>query len=330
MRKVVAPKQSRLDVAKAALEEVIQALPSGSDIQIALRVYGAGLMPDEPCKDSVLVQPFGTVEAGRQGILEFVRGLRPKGMTPIGYSLQQAGKDFSTAGTRNVIVLLTDGAESCRVDPCLISQQLQAQGIIVEPYVIGFDMTPDEEALVACIGKYYSANDLDSLKRALSSIMAEAVAPTQIGVTTLAQGKNVTERAVIEILDSGGRVIQAKRGSPNLKELVFSLSPGVYTARATLEVGSELIPAEKQSIQLTEGQVIQATLDFGDLAGKVSVISSAGASDVSAGVTIEVLDRGAIVGPPWQGIPPTTVLPAGTYTFLVRGSTLIPRNQTSV
>ena len=61
-----------------------------------------------------LMVDFGPVGKVRASILQVVESLSPKGMTPIGYSLREAAKDFPQGKDgRNVIVLVTDGEESC-------------------------------------------------------------------------------------------------------------------------------------------------------------------------------------------------------------------------
>ena len=81
----------------------------------------------------------------------------------------------------------------------------------MKPYVVGFALTEKQAALVRCIGEYYSASDTASLRQALSTIMARAVAPAHIEVQAWAGAVNVTAQAQIEIVKSTGEVVQSTR-----------------------------------------------------------------------------------------------------------------------
>ncbi|NMB45033.1 MAG: VWA domain-containing protein [Firmicutes bacterium] len=172
MNEAAEKSKSRMDVAKEVMIDLIQNLEDRPGLEIGLRVYGSR---NTQCDDSVLVQGFGPVDAVRGNILEIVRSLKPRGKTPIAYSLEQAGRDFPSKANRNIIVLITDGQESCGGDPCAVSYYLQSQGIVYKPYVVGFAMSAADEAKVSCIGTYYSAKDRKSLSEALGSIMRKVV-----------------------------------------------------------------------------------------------------------------------------------------------------------
>jgi len=129
MKEKVEGNQSRMDVAKEVLKELVEGLDDDPMLEIALRVYGFNLPGKSACQDSGLMQDFGPVGKVRSSILQIVDSLSPKGMTPIGYSLKEAAKDFPKGKDgRNVIVLVTDGEESCLANPCAISQELQKDG----------------------------------------------------------------------------------------------------------------------------------------------------------------------------------------------------------
>jgi hypothetical protein len=94
MREKVEGNQSRMDVAKEVLKELVEGLDDDPMLEIALRVYGFQLPGKSSCQDSGLLQGFGPVGKVRSSILQIVESLSPKGMTPIGYSLREAAKDF--------------------------------------------------------------------------------------------------------------------------------------------------------------------------------------------------------------------------------------------
>ena len=145
-----------MDVAKGSSEGTCRKLGHDLWLEIALRVYGSQLPGKSACEDSGLMVDFGPVGKVRASILQVVESLSPKGMTPIGYSLREAAKDFPQGKDgRNVIVLVTDGEESCLAIMSAISQQLQDQGIIVKPYVVGFALSAKAEEKGAVHGALF-------------------------------------------------------------------------------------------------------------------------------------------------------------------------------
>ena len=95
------------------LDELVPA-----DQQVGLRVYGATVFDKDDagaCTDSQLQVPLGTdnQDAMRAAVAEY----RPYGETPIGYALQEAGKDLGDSGRRNIL-LVSDGVPTCQPPPC--------------------------------------------------------------------------------------------------------------------------------------------------------------------------------------------------------------------
>jgi len=308
--------RTRMDVAKEVLREVITGLVDRPDLEIGLRVYGSSIRGLSPCVDSALLQPFGRVDEVRSSILAIVEAVKPSGKTPIGYSLEQAALDFPKGNGQNVIVLVTDGEESCGADPCAISRKLQAEGIIVEPYVVGFALTPSAEKKVKCIGKYFSANDEVTLSKALNSIMAEVVSPPQLEVQAWGASVNLTGKTVFEIVDAAGKAVtyQAQRSE---ETMILSLNEGVYRVKATYQVDGYDLVAIQPGVRLQKGETTKVRLDFGALQGHVQLRARAGKQDVSDGVTIKVHRASLPTSVVWKGVPPTAVLGVGLYEFTV-------------
>ena len=299
MREKVEGNQSRMDVAKEVLKELVEGLDDDPMLEIALRVYGFQLPGKGSCEDSGLMQDFGPVGKVRSSILQIVESLSPKGMTPIGYSLREAAKDFPKGKDgRNVIVLVTDGEESCMANPCKISQELQKEGIILKPYVVGFALSAAAEEKVRCIGNYFSAKDKASLSDALGSIMVEVVAAPSLEVEAWADGKNVTAQTDIRILDSSGRPQEVEVTAKAGEVLKLAVDEGVYTVTGTFMVDNEPVEASQANVTLKPGQATRVRLDFGELSGRIVLYAEAGGraispSALSANVLRDGKDRGA-------------------------------------
>ena len=311
-------RRTRMDVAKEVMEVLLEGLEDRPDLEIALRVYGSKLTDVVGCRDSILFQAFGPVGEVRPSILKTIKRLKPAGMTPIGYSLELAAQDFPQEGNnRNVIVLITDGEESCNADPCAISKKLQEEGVILRPYVVGFALSALEEASVRCIGNYYPAHDRESLLTALQSIMVEVVSPPSLVVEAWADGINVTGDTKIELFGASGAPVSIGKVEKDPHFVKLTVDEDSYTVQGTLMVGPEELTVRKTNVFVEKGQTTKVVLDFGSLKGGVFLRAFAGEQEVSDQVEIRVEQDGRPVRAAWSGFPPETILAAGAYDFVV-------------
>ena len=124
------PNQTRWSVAKSILIKLVDSLGLNNKLELGLRVYGHR-SPQEikNCKDTWLEVPFKP--RSHTLIIQKLNEIKPKGVTPITYSLEQAANDFPTsAGYRNIVILITDGIESCGGDLCAMSAAMQKKRCI--------------------------------------------------------------------------------------------------------------------------------------------------------------------------------------------------------
>ena len=122
-------------------------LPQISDkTKTGMRVYGHtyNLLAYNACRSSELVVPLGYANTG--SILRRMNKLRPRGMTPITYSLKQAVKDDLDGldGIKHII-LLTDGGENCDESPCDYSIELVKTRKDIKIDVIAFNVHDEDD-----------------------------------------------------------------------------------------------------------------------------------------------------------------------------------------
>ncbi len=172
----------KMRTAKRVLTDLVRALPD--DVMVGLRVYGHRY-PRKPkarsCTDSQLVVPFQRVD--KDAFAAFVEQIRPRGQTPIGLSLAQVADDFGDVPGRKVVVLITDGEETCSPEPGdpdhppAVVRRLQERGVDVQVQIVGFDIRKSEvrdflEELAASTGgRFYRADDAAGLARALDEAL---------------------------------------------------------------------------------------------------------------------------------------------------------------
>ena len=116
------------------------------DTIAGLRVYGhkSGFTAMDACKASSLLVPLGT--SNTYSIAENLSRTKPRGMTPITYSLKQAVKyDFLGFSGKKRIILLTDGGENCDESPCTYAMELVKTRKDINIDVIAFNVHDDED-----------------------------------------------------------------------------------------------------------------------------------------------------------------------------------------
>ncbi|WP_299754223.1 VWA domain-containing protein [uncultured Pontibacter sp.] len=174
----------RMAVAKNLLSHLVDSLHQYDNVEVALRVYGHQFGRERnDCKDTKLEVPFG--KDNSETIKKKLDAIVPRGNTPITYSLQQAASDFPEDRSRNVVILITDGLESCGGDPCATSEALQRKRIFLRPFVIGIGIEPEHEEQLNCIGQYFNAEDIKTFETVLTEIVTQTLSKTTVSVELL-------------------------------------------------------------------------------------------------------------------------------------------------
>lgn len=146
------------------------------NISVGLRVYGhrTGFTPFEACRASSLISPIS--QENGFNIQNRLSEIKPRGMTPITYSLKQAVKnDFLGFTGKKHIILLTDGGENCDESPCKYVMELVQIRKDVTIDVIAFNIdNEDDLAQLECTsmvtsGKFYNAQTAAELARSLNN-----------------------------------------------------------------------------------------------------------------------------------------------------------------
>ena len=213
--------ERRIDIARKALAGLVQE-QLADDSRVALRVFGHR-KPDA-C-DTELLAPLAPLD--RAALAATVRGIEAKNLakTPIGASLAAVADDLAGVEGRAVVVLVTDGEETCGGDPAAAIAKLRSAGFQVSLNIVGFAI--DEFALEQQFrewarlgnGAYFAATDAAGLASGISQATQPAV------YTVLRDGEAVASGVV------GGQGVD--------------LPPGTYTLR---------IGTRKQSAKVASGE----------------------------------------------------------------------------
>ncbi|WP_411359635.1 VWA domain-containing protein [Pseudidiomarina salilacus] len=165
----------RIDVAKRVAENVLTTeLPA--HLPVALRAFGH----TEPhsCASELLVAAEQNNHPQVQSALQQIQAVN-LARTPLAASLAAVADDLADyAGGKQLVVLLTDGEETCDGDIPAALAQLQAKGIALQLNIVGFQLDDDalegEFARVAELsaGQYFASQDAAQLQSALALAIA--------------------------------------------------------------------------------------------------------------------------------------------------------------
>ena len=198
--------QRRIDVAAATLKKLTSStIPAGT--RFALRVFGSKV---GSCQTNLAV-PLRPLEPA--AVAAQVDAIAPRSLarTPIAASLEAVSRDLQGVSGERLVVLITDGEETCGGDPADAITRLRAQGVNVRVNIVGFAI--DDAALAekfrqwseAGGGTYFDARDAAGLDKALTLAM----------------------RPAFEVVDGKSQVVAHGYvgGNP------VQVKPGIYTVR---------------------------------------------------------------------------------------------------
>jgi len=107
--------------------------------RVGLLLYGPG--GADAC--SGLDLRFGPIDNAAGPVINAVDEFRPSGLTPLTASVQRAAEVLDYRAQPGIVVLVTDGNETCGGRPCALGQALRATGADLTVHVIGFRVTVD-------------------------------------------------------------------------------------------------------------------------------------------------------------------------------------------
>jgi von Willebrand factor type A domain len=226
--------ETRIAVAQRAIKGVAGFIPAQA--QLSLRMYGAqSAASQKNCQDTHLAVPFGPASAAGGAIATIVDGTKAQGYTPIAYSLGQAANDFPADAKERVIVLVSDGKETCAGDPAVAAKALAGKGITV--HTVGFIVDTAARGQLQAIsratgGTYFDAPvgpELpETLKSALNACKTRVVTlppKPQPGKLRTTSATWLTSHAVLNA-ETGEKV-----GEFNTSRREIALPAGIYEVK---------------------------------------------------------------------------------------------------
>ena len=137
-----------------------------------LGVISYGHRSKDSCTDIHTIVPVGPIDPGRYSVA--LARLKPQGRTPISGGLTAAVKALKAGSEPSAIVLIADGLDNCRPDPCATSAALKAASSGLAIHVIALAVPPESHAKLSCM----ASNTGGSFARADSRRELEAAVDT--------------------------------------------------------------------------------------------------------------------------------------------------------
>jgi len=244
---------TRMDAAKTAVARLVTTLDRRT--RLGLRVYGdQSPTAKKDCKDSRMLGAFDALEANGTDIVEQARAIRPRGYTPITYALTLAAQDLSAEeAISRTIVLVSDGKETCRGDPCAAAKALADADAKLVVHTIGVGVDTVTRGQLQCIarmarGSYFDANNAAELTAALGKAAVEPAktrAVSGIGLGVL----KMKAIGLVEIFGSDGQ----KVGALNQIQGEARLAPGIYSVKLGKQLWQGVEIRSRETTELKPG-----------------------------------------------------------------------------
>ena len=248
----------KIDVAKEVLSGLINDLPATTNV--GLVAYGHRQKGD--CSDVEELAAIAPVN--KESLINKISGLHPKGMTPLTYSVQKVAEGLKGKFAATTIILVSDGEETCKGDPCAAIRELKAAGAKFVMHVIGFDVTEKEKKQLNCMasaggGFYFTARNAGELKLAAQQAVEKKEPPkSTLTVKAVRNGQALQARCEITKTE-GGKVSEGLTGKGSK---TFTLPPGTYDLKVENTEDTLKPTIVFQGIIIGPGENIEKVAEF--------------------------------------------------------------------
>lgn len=303
--------RSKVEIARETVAGVLAEW--NPDNALGLVAYGHRRKGD--CDDIETLIPVGPLDAA--AYRRTVDGLNALGMTPLSAAVIHAAEALRSSEQKATVILVSDGEETCRLDPCAVGTQLEQAGVDFTAHVIGFDVgNPLHQAQLRCLaentgGCYFNARDAAELGAAIAGAVSASTEPPlpPASATLIARGAaTITQPLAIDWTgpaDRGDYIAFAPVGAADGAYLDYAV---LTPADATAGRGSVTLAAPAQagafelryvSLRRTAPVLARAPIQVADAAASIEA-----PDEVVAGSLVRIRARGPVGGGHWVGFAP--------------------------
>jgi len=307
--------RSKVEIARDAVGRLAERW--NADVPLGLVAYGHRRTGD--CADiETLLAP---APLDRAAFVGKVGALNAKGMTPLSAAVLQAADALGPTGT---VILLSDGEETCKLDPCEVGRQLEQKDPAFTVHVIGFDVpNPAHQAQLRCLadttgGRYFSARNAEDLAGTLATLAEASSAPALPPATATLEAPDsvvaattITVRPVDAPNDDGDYIALVDPALPTHDITYgFANTDGLVLLAAPAKPGRYEL--RYVSPRRTEPVLGTRPIAVTEVSGSIEAPAS-----VAAGSTVSVIATGPVARGHWIGFAPKDS-PAHAYLDYAR------------
>ncbi len=161
--------RAKIDIAKEAVKKYIDKLNGDESLNLGMLVYGhkGSNSPSQKALSCAGIDEIYYLNKVHAEVAKAkIDGFSATGWTPIAKSLELAGEKLKAKPVdgKNMILLVSDGTETCDGNPVEMVKKLHSSGLNVTANVIGFDVAGAEEQALKNIaaaggGDYFSVKN---------------------------------------------------------------------------------------------------------------------------------------------------------------------------
>jgi Ca-activated chloride channel family protein len=165
--------ENKIVIARRVLGDVLGNVPNG--VNVGLITYGHRRAAD--CKDVETVVPIGPIDHAL--MKKKLDALKPRGKTPIAAALALVFDELAKRQRPATVILVSDGIESCKGDPCQVVRDAKEKGLRFVLHVVGFGLGDADVSQLKCAaqagsGLYFQAGDAGQFAAALGNAVESA------------------------------------------------------------------------------------------------------------------------------------------------------------
>lgn len=310
---------SKIEMVKALIADLSRQWASSNNppVELGIRVFGA----KEPitqgkCDDTELLYPIGSIDLG--AIKKSLTLLRAQGTNPIALAIEKGAEDLSAQvnGDR-IIILLTDGKESCGQDPCAAAKLVYDRSSIIV-HVVAFDVAAADEASIKCIadssrGRFLLARSKEELASALDEALRSTI-PYNLRLKVLVGGTPLP--SMITVYKAGTQNILQREESFGIE--LLRLPPGAYDILVEYHQSiSEKKPSKVlKGVELTQTGKVEQEIRFDLAAMTLAAFDKEGKPAKTEYILFKAGEKQKIASAISEGVETTFFIEPGMYDLV--------------
>ncbi len=287
--------KTKMEIAKDVVGSVVGSWKP--EDELGLVAYGH--REKGSCTDIEVLREAGPLDGA--DYMSAVNALNPKGKTPMTAAVRMAAESLKFTEKKATVILVSDGIETCDVDPCAVAEELEKLGVNLTVHTVGFGL--DNEGAVGqlkCLaektgGTYSTADNASELQEALTkTVEAKAPEPAApefnfIGHVVMAEGVDLSppyNSASWDFFEAvGGQAGNGVKTEYGIETKTNLPKAGDYIARISVDLAQIEVPVKIEAGKAT-------TLDTSLEAGVLNVSGTMDGTTplADSGTTWELLD----------------------------------------